>query len=86
MIESVDQVRKRLQRCLRQIELDLTLREICSKLIHACRELMNENSRDASGLNSYVDVLRVRTGILLYRLQHEYGCTISGPIMAFVRS
>ena len=85
VIQSVDLIRKKLQRCLRQIELDTTLREICNSLIHACRELMNENSRDASGLNSYVDVLRKRTGVFLYRLQHEYGCTITGPITAFVR-
>lgn len=85
VIESVDQVRRRLQRCLRQIELDPTLREICNSLIHACRELMNENSRDARGLDSYVDVLRARAGVLLYRLQHEYGCTIAGPIVALVR-
>jgi hypothetical protein len=85
VIKSVEQIRRRLQRCLRQIDLDPRLREICSALINACRELMNENSRDTGGLNSYLDVLRARAGVLLYRLQHEYGCTISGPIVAFVR-
>lgn len=85
LIKSVEQIRRRLQRCLGQIELDPKLRDICSALIHGCRELMNENSRDASQLNSYVDVLRARAGVLLYRLQNEYGCATSGPIMAFVR-
>ncbi len=84
VIESIDQIRKRLTRSLRQIELDTRLRGICKDLIHACRELMNETSRDIGSLNSYLDVLRSRTGVRLYRLQEEYGCTISGPITSIV--
>lgn len=85
VIVSINQIRLRLQRCLRQIDLDKKLREICSDLISECRVVMNENSRDATGLNSYVDVMRIRAGRSLYRLQHEYGCDITGPICSIVR-
>ena len=85
LVVSVEQIRRRLHRCLRKIELDPTLRTICETMIHACREVMNENSRDPSRIYSYVEVLRARTGVLLYRLQTEYGCTISGPITSIVR-
>lgn len=84
-IESIRQIRSRLQRCLRQIDLDKKLREVCSDLISECRVVMNENSRDPTGLNSYIDVLRIRAGRSLYRLQHEYGCDIAGPITSIVR-
>jgi hypothetical protein len=85
VIDSIKQIRLRLTRCLRSIEHDNILRGICNILIGSCRELMNENSRDATRLMSYLDVLRARCGVQLYRLQQEYGCNIHGPIAAFVR-
>lgn len=54
------------------------------KLIDACREVMNENSRDYDCLPAYLDILRRRVGLQLYRLKHEYGCTYSGPISEIV--
>jgi len=83
-IESINQIKLRLQRCLRQIDLDNRLRDICSDLISACRDVMNENSRDERYFNSYIDILRRRCGLSLYRLQDEFGCTITGDITAIV--
>lgn len=85
VILSIDQIKKKLHRHLRLIDLDKRLREICEGLISGCRELMNENSKDAAGLSSFLDILRIRVGRLLYRLQHEYGCQISGNIAGIVR-
>lgn len=85
VIDSIQQIRLRLTRCLRSIEHDNILRGICNALIAACRELMNETSRDATRLTSYLDVLRARCGVQLYRLKEEYGCDIQGPITAIVR-
>lgn len=84
VVDSIEQIRKRFTRCLRQIEYDKELRAICNSVISACRELMNENSRDATRLNSYVDVLRARCGVQLFRLRQEYGCQINGPISSIL--
>ncbi|SDO98890.1 hypothetical protein SAMN04489798_4387 [Pseudomonas arsenicoxydans] len=84
-IASIKQIRLRLLRCLRQIDLDNRLRDICNDLISAFRDLMNETSRDDRYLNSYIDILRRRCGLSLYRLEHEYGCIITGDITAIVQ-
>lgn len=84
-VKSIDEVRRKLMRILNRIDLDKRLRDICVDLISACREVMNENSRDDSGLSSYIDVLRIKVGRLLYRLEKEYGCQVDGPISWIVR-
>ncbi|CAH0143388.1 HNH endonuclease [Pseudomonas brassicacearum] len=84
-IKAIEHIRRKLQRCLKQIDLDTRLREICEGLITEFRVVMNDTSRDPYGLNSYIEVLRVRAGRALYRLQHEYGCGIMGPITSIVR-
>lgn len=85
VIQSIDQIKRKLLRLLRQIDLDKRLREICEGLISACREVMNENSRDGSALDAFLDILRIRVGRFLYQLQHEYGCSVSGGISVIVR-
>jgi hypothetical protein len=85
VIQSIDQIKRKLLRHLRQIDLDKRLREICEGLISACREVMNENSRDGSSLNTFLDILRIRVGRFLYQLQHEYGCSVTGSISVIVR-
>ncbi|UST71408.1 HNH endonuclease [Pseudomonas moraviensis] len=85
VIESINQIKLRLSRCLRQIDLDKNLRDICDDLISECRRLLNDNSKDHLGLFSYVDVIRIRAGRTLYRLKNEYGCEITGPIASIVR-
>jgi hypothetical protein len=85
VIQSIDQIKRKLMRHLRQIDLDKRLREICEGLINACREVMNENSRDGSSLNAFLDILRIRVGRFLHQLHNEYGCSISGDIAGIVR-
>lgn len=84
-LKSIDQIRLKLMRHLRDIDLDKRLKDICNNLINAFREVMNENSKDPSGLFSYLEVLRIKVGRLLYQLQQEYGCQISGHIVNIVR-
>ncbi|MGY4516287.1 HNH endonuclease [Lysobacter sp. HA18] len=86
VIASIDGMRKDLQRCLRAIQLDQRLRDICNGLIHAAREVMNETSRDPAPLSAYVDVLRTRAAMYLSRLRREYGCSVAGPMAALLHS
>lgn len=84
VITSIDQVRKRIQREVRDIDSDKRLKEICRAIQDANREFMNELSKDSSLLNDYLTILRNRVGIQLKRLRDEIGCDISGQITAII--
>ncbi|MEQ9919772.1 HNH endonuclease signature motif containing protein [Pectobacterium brasiliense] len=84
VINSIDQVRKRMQREMRDIDTDKRLKEICRAINDANREFMNELSRDSSLLDAYLTVLRNRVGIQLKRLRDEIGCDVSGQITSIV--
>ncbi|UTA81215.1 hypothetical protein J4377_07030 [Halomonas sp. XH26] len=84
VISSIDQVRKRIQREVRDIDSDKRLKEICRSIQDANREFMNELSRDSSLLDSYLTILRNRVGIQLKRLRDEIGCDVSGQITSII--
>lgn len=83
-IISVDQVRKRIQREIRDIDSDKRLQGICRSIQDANREFMNELSRDSTLLDAYLEVLRKRVGIQLKRLRDEIGCDVSGQITSII--
>lgn len=84
VISSIDQVRKRIQREVRDIDSDKRLQGICRSIQDANREFMNELSRDSSLLDAYLEVLRKRVGIQLKRLRDEVGCDVSGQITSII--
>lgn len=84
VISSIDQVRKRIQREVRDIDSDKRLKEICRYIQYANREFMNELSRDSSLLDAYLTILRNRVGIQLKRLRDEIGCDISGQVTSII--
>jgi predicted transcriptional regulator len=84
VINSIETIRKTLSSLLKGIQNDKELRYICNALIHSCRDLMNDTSKDKAGLYDYLPVLRLRSYALLRRLKDEYGCNIQGPITAYV--
>lgn len=84
VISSIDQVRRSIQREVRDIDSDKRLKQICRAIQDANREFMNELSRDSSLLDSYLTILRNRVGIQLKRLRDEVGCDISGQITSII--
>ncbi|RZP68425.1 HNH endonuclease [Vibrio vulnificus] len=84
VIASIDQVRKRVQREVRDIDSDKRLKEICRSIQDANREFMNELSRDSSLLDAYLTILRNRIGVQLKRLRDEIGCDVSGHITSII--
>lgn len=84
VVSSIDQVRKRIQREVRDIDSDKRLKEICRVVQDANREFMNELSRDNSLMDCYLSVLRNRVGIQLKRLRDEIGCDITGQITSII--
>lgn len=84
VISSIDQVRKRIQREVRDIDSDKRLKEICRAIQDANREFMNELSRDTTLIDAYLQVLRGRVGIQLKRLRDDVGCDVSGQITKII--
>lgn len=84
VISSIDQVRRRIQQEVRDIDSDKRLKGICRSIQDANREFMNELSRDRRLLDAYLMILRNRVGIQLKRLRDEIGCDISGQITAII--
>lgn len=84
VITSIDHVRKRIQREVRDIDSDKRLKEICRAIQDANQEFMNELSIDKSLLDDYLTILRSRVGIQLKRLRDEIGCDISGQITTII--
>lgn len=84
VIASIDLVRKRVQREVRDIDSDKRLKEICRSIQDANREFMNELSRDSSLLDAYLTILRNRIGVQLKRLRDEIGCDVSGHITSII--
>ena len=84
VVTSIDQVRKRIQREVRDIDSDKRLKEICRYIQDANREFMNELSRDSSLLDAYLTILRNRVGVQLKRLRDEIGCDVSGNITSII--
>ncbi|WP_421188378.1 HNH endonuclease [Aeromonas sanarellii] len=84
VISSIDQVRRRIQQEVRDIDSDKRLKGICRSIQDANREFMNELSRDSRLLDAYLTILRNRVGIQLKRLRDEIGCDISGQITAII--
>lgn len=84
VIASVDQVRRMIQRELREIDSDKRLNEIINSIQRANREFMNELSNDNTLIDAYLTVLRNRVGIQLKRLCEEIGCTVTGDITRII--
>lgn len=84
VISSIDHVRKRIQREVRDIDSDKRLQGICRSIQDANREFMNELSRDRTLLDVYLTILRNRVGIQLKRLRDEIGCDVSGQITSII--
>ncbi|MCW2473252.1 HNH endonuclease [Candidatus Symbiopectobacterium sp. NZEC151] len=79
-ISSIDQVRKMIQREMREIDADKRFKEMCREIQDANREFMNELSLDSSMLDAHLIILRKKVGRQLKRLRDEIGCDISGQI------
>ncbi|EEH94437.2 HNH endonuclease [Citrobacter portucalensis] len=83
-INSIDQVRKMIQREMKNIDTDKHLKEICREIQDANREFMNELSLDSSMFDAHLSILRKKTGRQLKRLRDEIGCDIVGQITTII--
>ncbi|KOA70282.1 HNH endonuclease signature motif containing protein [Pantoea sp. CFSAN033090] len=82
--KSIIELRKAIQKEMRDIDADKRLKGIIQGIQDANREFMNELSQDHSMFHTHLEILRMKIYRQLKRLRDEIGCDIPVPISAYV--
>jgi len=80
VILSIDRLRSDLQLLLRRVRYDSQLKQLIRDLIAECRGFMNHTDRFRQRYWTELEGMRHRAGIIILRLQQDYGCKIRGPL------
>lgn len=85
VIASLERVRKEVLEMMKAVRFDSQLRQVLHEVADECRRYMNETGRFPASMQAGLDRLRDRTGVLLARLERDYGCRIYGEIGSIVQ-
>jgi hypothetical protein len=80
VISSIDKLRSELKPFPPKIQYDSQLKSLIKDLIEACQVYMNHTSKFRSFHQNELENLRNRVGVILLRLENEYGCKVRGKL------
>lgn len=79
-IKAADDIRKRRNTILNDVNFDKLVSKVLKNIIKINRDYMNSCSTDSGGHNVYLDCLRRKMGIELKYMKDHLGCKFDGSI------
>jgi hypothetical protein len=84
VIQSIDRLRDELKVLVPSVVYDKALKRLLQDLYGHFRQFMNETSKHPQNALQLLPPLRIRTGLLLLRLEDEYGCHITSDLRSIL--